>query len=112
MPLDVPKTRNLLLSAVTDGNMLSVRILQLGVTLKKLDIGKYFMCDMTWWPKLDRGVLLHSLDSICLFLSVQRLGFWISGFASFAVTSHISHAQKTTHRNVVLNVLITRDLVT
>jgi hypothetical protein len=48
MPLDVLKTRNLLFSAVTNGSMVSVRILQLGVTLDKLDIGKYFMCDMTW----------------------------------------------------------------
>jgi len=48
MPLDVPKTRNLLFSAATNGRMVSVRIRQLGVTLKKLDIGKYFMRDMTW----------------------------------------------------------------
>jgi len=42
MPLDVPKTRNLLFSAFTNGSMVSVRILQLGMTLEKLDIGIYF----------------------------------------------------------------------
>lgn len=48
MPLDVPRTRVLLFSAVINGSMVSVRILQLGETLEKLDIEKYFMCDMTW----------------------------------------------------------------
>lgn len=48
MPLNVPKTRNLLFSAVTNGSMVSVRIRQLGMTLNKLDTGKYFMCNMTW----------------------------------------------------------------
>jgi len=42
-----PKTRNVLFSAVTNGSMVRVRILQLGMTLNKLDIGKYFMVLMT-----------------------------------------------------------------